>query len=55
MLSKGKVFGLFLLVCTLLLAAVIWFIPAPAIKGGIETYGSEQAGAKVEKDELSRV
>ncbi|MBV1921829.1 MAG: TIGR03545 family protein [Pseudomonadales bacterium] len=51
--SKGFGFGSFLLVVLVLLLAVLWFIPAPAIKWGIETYGSEHVGAKVEVEGVS--
>jgi len=53
MLAKAKGFGLFLLVAIVLLAAILWFLPAPAIKWGIETYGSEHVGAKVEVGDVS--
>ena len=51
--SKGIGFGSFLLVVLFLLLAVLWFIPAPAIKWGIETYGSEHVGAKVDVENVS--
>ena len=51
--SKGFGFGSFLLVVLFLLLAVLWFIPAPAIKWGIETYGSERVGAKVDVEDVS--
>lgn len=48
MASKGRGFGSFLFGVIILLLVVLWFIPAPAIKWGIETYGSEHVGAKVD-------
>lgn len=51
--SQGFGFGSFLLVIVFLLLAVMWFIPAPAIKWGIETYGSEHVGAKVDVKDVS--
>ncbi len=51
--SRGFGFGSFLLVVLVLLLTVLWFIPAPAIKWGIETYGSEHVGAKVEVEDVS--
>ena len=51
--SKGFGFGSFLLVVLCVLLVVLWFIPAPAIKWGIETYGSEHVGAKVDVEDVS--
>ncbi|OUR90501.1 hypothetical protein A9Q81_18580 [Gammaproteobacteria bacterium 42_54_T18] len=51
--SKGLGFGSFLLVVLFVLLAVLWFIPAPAIKWAIETYGSEHVGAKVDVEDVS--
>lgn len=38
----------YLLIFFLLLAVLIWFLPAPLIKWGIEKYGSEAVGAQVD-------
>ncbi|MCG8316796.1 MAG: TIGR03545 family protein [Pseudomonadales bacterium] len=44
--SRGFFRSLFIFI--VLLIVVIWFIPAPLIKWGIEKYGTEAVGAKVD-------
>lgn len=54
--SKGIGFGSFVIrssvLIILVLGILLWFVPAPAMKWGIETYGSEYVGAKVDVDDV---
>ncbi len=48
MVSANRGFFRFLFVVFIIVLVVIWFLPAPLIKWGIEKYGTQQMGAKVD-------